>query len=577
MKTKRLLIKKFRSIKESQVIFGEKNLVVLVGGNESGKSNFLRAIKLFCDPNTVLEIKDRFDFRRDEETRMLGIFNHLEHDDLSQIIENYTKENLIILRIDDTYYIYDQEDVDEIANSDDYDRLDGIANAAADILRPLTQEQAGQILGKLNVTYLSTFDGDSLVAGKNINMDEIIANPNAEKSVTILSLLSLGNLTPEVILEADQEERERLLLKGASNISNKINEYWKDQEEIKFNLSCSDRVLNVHIRDGKIRENDEKDWIWVSPEERSAGFRWYLTFYCRFLSNKERKFLLIDDPGIYLNAKAQRALVKHFYCLVDDNQNSLVYTTHSPYMISDEHLKDITLVDKDIEGTKADNNWGGTSHRNLPEPLKSIGFCLLENLVNKRNLLVEGFGDVELIRGVSDLFRLNAKDHIEVSEFRIVDSKGSDEMIPIAQLIETHNQKSVLLFDNDKQGECDQAKSKYKLKAATLKEVDGKTRSTKKTIEDYLPIEKYLASLNCHHSEIYGSKWKNVQKDDLAVRESVLDMINRTNNLKIDKNSTILRLIDNLNIDDFLKRTGEFNEAGEFFKNLFIWINSSLK
>lgn len=44
MKIKKIYIKNFRSIKELSLTFPEKGLLVLVGSNNAGKSNILRAI-----------------------------------------------------------------------------------------------------------------------------------------------------------------------------------------------------------------------------------------------------------------------------------------------------------------------------------------------------------------------------------------------------------------------------------------------------------------------------------------------------------------------------------------------------
>ncbi|MBT1279449.1 AAA family ATPase [Thermoanaerobacter sp. CM-CNRG TB177] len=53
MKLKRVVIKNFRSIKHLEFEFPESNLLVLVGPNNSGKSNIIRAINLICGEDWV--------------------------------------------------------------------------------------------------------------------------------------------------------------------------------------------------------------------------------------------------------------------------------------------------------------------------------------------------------------------------------------------------------------------------------------------------------------------------------------------------------------------------------------------
>jgi len=48
MKLKRVVIENFRSIKRLKFDFPESNLLVLVGANNAGKSNIIRAINAVC-------------------------------------------------------------------------------------------------------------------------------------------------------------------------------------------------------------------------------------------------------------------------------------------------------------------------------------------------------------------------------------------------------------------------------------------------------------------------------------------------------------------------------------------------
>ncbi len=64
MKIKKIYIKNFRSIKELSLTFPEKGLLVLVGSNNAGKSNILRAIDALLGDSWFttdkLEIYDHF-------------------------------------------------------------------------------------------------------------------------------------------------------------------------------------------------------------------------------------------------------------------------------------------------------------------------------------------------------------------------------------------------------------------------------------------------------------------------------------------------------------------------------------
>jgi predicted ATP-dependent endonuclease of OLD family len=82
---KRCEIKNFRSIKDLTVNF-DNNFQILVGLNESGKSNILRALS-FLEPTVIPNADDIRDPRHDEEpingNRQLNPSHHLPEVQLS--------------------------------------------------------------------------------------------------------------------------------------------------------------------------------------------------------------------------------------------------------------------------------------------------------------------------------------------------------------------------------------------------------------------------------------------------------------------------------------------------------------
>ena len=52
---------------------------------------------------------------------------------------------------------------------------------------------------------------------------------------------------------------------------------------------------------------------------------------------------LLDEPGVYLHVNAQRELLRLFYDLCK-NDNQVVYSTHSPYMIDSNNIINIRHI-----------------------------------------------------------------------------------------------------------------------------------------------------------------------------------------------------------------------------------------
>lgn len=95
----------------------------------------------------------------------------------------------------------------------------------------------------------------------------------------------------------------------------------------------------------------EKDGTTYSVHERSKGAVWYLAFLMKteFRRKKLREgsgkpVYLIDEPASNLHSTAQQKMVEDFVRLVEDT--SLIYTTHSQYLISPSHIKHAYVVSR---------------------------------------------------------------------------------------------------------------------------------------------------------------------------------------------------------------------------------------
>lgn len=95
----------------------------------------------------------------------------------------------------------------------------------------------------------------------------------------------------------------------------------------------------------------EKDGTTYSVHERSKGAVWYLAFLMKteFRRKKLREgsgkpVYLIDEPASNLHSTAQQKMVVDFFKLVEDT--TLIYTTHSQYLISPSNVKNTYVVQR---------------------------------------------------------------------------------------------------------------------------------------------------------------------------------------------------------------------------------------
>lgn len=109
----------------------------------------------------------------------------------------------------------------------------------------------------------------------------------------------------------------------------------------------------------KISENDGTTY---SVHERSKGAIWYLAFLMKteFRRKKLREgsgkpIYLIDEPASNLHSTAQTNMVRDFEKLVEDT--SVIYTTHSRYLISQSNVKNTYIVSR-RDGSVSCVKWG---------------------------------------------------------------------------------------------------------------------------------------------------------------------------------------------------------------------------
>ena len=189
--------------------------------------------------------------------------------------------------------------------------------------------------------------------------------------------------------------RNKIKEKVKYNIQKKFNEFYSE-ENVQIKVNFKKDLLKILVK-----TNDNTTNI----SERSNGLRWYLNLFIDILANDIKGtnvVFLLDEPGVYLHVNAQRELLRLFYDLCK-NDNQVVYSTHSPYMIDSNNIINIRAIEKDKNGhtniynTAYDNKLNSVSKRETLSPLvQAIGADLRFNIGpqgEKLNIVTEGITD----------------------------------------------------------------------------------------------------------------------------------------------------------------------------------------
>lgn len=178
---------------------------------------------------------------------------------------------------------------------------------------------------------------------------------------------------------ANKKRREILLQSASSRLTNDFRGWWK-QGDYRFRFQADGNHLRIWISDDKRPEE-------IELEGRSKGLQWFFSFFLVFMV--ERKVahtncvLLLDEPGSSLHPIAQRDLITFFQALSTDNQ--LIYTTHSPFLVSTENLGGIKILHVGTDGSSVISSDFRASGRGVQESIypvqAALGLTVAEGLL----------------------------------------------------------------------------------------------------------------------------------------------------------------------------------------------------
>ena len=328
----------------------DPQITILIGPNESGKTNILKAIESF-------KLNTRF-----ENTLTCQYSEHYYQKKCPEIVfefTNLTKENRKkLISISDAFKNINSFNIKRDGpNLKDYTvQIDNIEVENIDIKKLLNC--LPKILYFEEIPLIKNrIDYNSLIDGK-------------QGFITERNLLKIGGLNNFELIFEDSTRGRRALVEAGRIITEHIRRVWSQEPTIEIKLNVNGKLLYIDICDSTT--------VFDTPESRSLGFRWYLSFYINFLAQTydtrtHEYIFLIDEPGIHLHPAGQKDLIKVLENLGQKNQ--VVFTTHSPFLINRDFPNRVRLITKTREGTRIDNE----AYRENWKPLrKSIGLMVAD-------------------------------------------------------------------------------------------------------------------------------------------------------------------------------------------------------
>lgn len=531
-------IKNFRSIKEC-ILTIDKNLQILVGINEAGKSNILKAFALI-DPAIELSKNDIRDPSHEEdsvETSMVRFIFTLTPDEQKEVEEK--AKTKILAKSKDSHVLTIGENEASIAGfikhksealyvvnlvnstrKPSHWTLSGPKYRILPEWKKVAPTKAQEIfVGKekvnistytiVNIKDFPEIDLTNLedldISKLNIFIGEFLTDIVAKELPKCISwtykdsLLLPGKIglsqfrgTPEICLPL----KIMFNLAGHENVSKTIDEAEAKTNGIKNLFKRVSEVTTVHMRKVwpewnklkvQIHQNGEfieagieDEFNFYSLDRRSDGFKRFFTFLLMMSAQNKtndimNNLILIDEPEIGLHPSGQ-AYLKDELIKISRN-NTILISTHSIFMIDKEQIDRHLIVTKKKEVTYIQN----IESSNITEEevvFKALGYSLFE-MLRPKNIIFEGWRD----KRVFELFT-KAKGSLSVEAKKLLNgvgqlhSLGVKDVPRIANMCENLNRDYVIISDSDKPALERQKCHDGKGKWLTYRDISGVTALT---------------------------------------------------------------------------------------------------
>jgi predicted ATP-binding protein involved in virulence len=544
MELKKIHIKNFRSIKDEVIEFNH-NCLILIGKNEAGKSNILKAVAAVFDQYKVsdkdkrkrianekideyfvraiyaLSITDIEKIQAKFLKKFTGV-NLIEFKNkkkLSDYISTVFKDVLIKISIANgqkpqiLYWRFDNTDFD----------LEYQLYVIDNTLSPLSDGDKFNIQTELFIIVKELFYeynftchywqyNDNFLLPNSINIDDFISDPKSIKGLENLFLLCKRDNIAQEFMEAFLQDGDyaNLLEQVSSEVTTTFQKIWSDFKGTSIQLQPNGEELLIKI------VNKAK----YSFEDRSDGFKKFISILLMLSTQarankiKENDIIIIDEPDQSLYPTSAQYLKDELLNI--SKKAKVLYATHSQYMIDPSCIDRHRVVEKVDDITtirKEDRNSPFSNDELLRRALGSSIFECLQPI----NIIFEGWLDKELFIKYCTFSKITK----EFKGYGSVYLGGISGVETLVQLLILANKKFVIVSDSDQTSnnkKCEFLKnySGYKKSWVSYSDIC----SSISTMEDFIKTD-HLASVlkkNGYENYVYDVKKTAIENIEKAVK-----------------------------------------------------------
>lgn len=473
MELKSIQIKNFRSIKDVMIEF-DHNCLILLGKNEAGKSNVLKAIAAVFDKHKVSD-KDRrkkIDNEKikndDYYVRAIISLNNKDIDEIEQRfikkftgIENISFKNNIelndciklvfnelIIKINISnepkaslsFWHYNEKDVELNQNLFLSDNIISINEGSEFNL-------IMQIFSVIKELYFENpikchywQYNDSYLLPSSVEIQDFIDTPSEFKALeNIFQLCGRENIEEEFSNALSEDgDYVNLLEQVSKKVTNTFQKIWNDFKGTSIQLIPDGNQILIKIAN-KAKYN---------CEDRSDGFKKFISILLMLSTQsrskkiKENDLILIDEPDQSLYPTSAQYLRDELLTIA--KKSKVIYATHSQYMIDVNNLDSHLIVEKNDDVTtlnKANNKAPFATDELLR---RAIGSSIFE-CIKPINIIFEGYLD-KLFFSKFCSFNNKEKQFDTYGHIYLAGISGVDTIVSI---LDSANKKFIIVADSD--------------------------------------------------------------------------------------------------------------------------------
>lgn len=522
------------------------DLVILIGANNSGKSNILDGINILSNTNKIEETDISELYMEDEcRTPRISLKVRKEENDEYEIIKKININDTINCPSDLGKYVFINKEniVSEFNKLNDQIRAhtyNGNYYSAPNLpFDKITEENFEKVVdfcfqyiqnsinrnnfsvytsliideyliktkaNKINAHFYKKYNFSFIpqiinYENKNISNSDLSVTYDNFKSNTFFKLL-FNNINQDfsVITNAYDMFKKRNNRGILTQVENQLNKELKEIEN-KFNILMGNKnnpyQFKINLESNNIYFSIFRGEQTLSLNTQSTGFKWFFNFFFNVVSSTSLHpgdIIIMDEPATNLHPSAQKELRIFLKEFAYSNNITILLATHSPFLIDLNHLDELRIIENKDNIVRIHNTFTAVNYGD-PDSLLPIK----EALTVENWMIIDPSKTIVFVEGITDYNYLTAFKLLFENEdiiFLPINGVGSDEnhCKEISKRLLKIRKDAIVLVDNDTAGK--------RMKEINAKDSELKVVSLADIDKNFTEIESLFSKVDLEKSEL---------------------------------------------------------------------------